>query len=386
MVRLTASDFYTFYRPCECGARVYLREQEEEELPPGPYEQVLRKLGARHEHSHLETFPEFVDLSFGTLDDREARTRKEIDQGTLVIYHGLLRTRHILGNTKCEVIGEPDFLILENDGYVIRDSKISRRVTEQDHPEILRQVELYGWLFQQMFGRPPLRLEVHSGTGDIVDIHYDGGTAALKVLRVILELKQRTSEPYSPVGWTKCSGCAFNHRCWSQAEKMRDVACIPRVDQGLALTLREQGIQTVDDLLGAFDEASLAEFRRPRGGKAQRVGKTAEYVLRMARCLSSGEEVVLQTPSIPDYPNYVMFDAEGLPPQLEELDKIYLWGLQVFGSEQGEYMPAVAGFGEEGDREGWECSSPTPRPFSTTTEISPSFTGTIMSDIALMPT
>ena len=48
-----------------------------------------------------------------------------------------------------------------------------------------------------------------------------------------------------------------------------------------------------------------------------------------------------------------MFDLEGLPPQLDELEKIYLWGMQVFGENPGKFMPAVAGFGEDGDREGW---------------------------------
>lgn len=48
-----------------------------------------------------------------------------------------------------------------------------------------------------------------------------------------------------------------------------------------------------------------------------------------------------------------MFDLEGMPPHLDELDKVYLWGMQVFGRTQSEFMPAVAGFGEDGDREGW---------------------------------
>ncbi len=49
-----------------------------------------------------------------------------------------------------------------------------------------------------------------------------------------------------------------------------------------------------------------------------------------------------------------MFDLEGLPPQLDQLEKIYLWGLQVYGAEPSEYLPATAGFGPDGDREGWQ--------------------------------
>ena len=48
-----------------------------------------------------------------------------------------------------------------------------------------------------------------------------------------------------------------------------------------------------------------------------------------------------------------MFDLEGLPPQLDETDKIYLWGTQVFGKDTGEFLPAVASFGVDGDQGGW---------------------------------
>jgi hypothetical protein len=40
-------------------------------------------------------------------------------------------------------------------------------------------------------------------------------------------------------------------------------------------------------------------------------------------------------PLIEQGPNYVMFDLEGMPPQLDELEKIYLWGMQVFGERPG---------------------------------------------------
>jgi predicted RecB family nuclease len=58
---------------------------------------------------------------------------------------------------------------------------------------------------------------------------------------------------------------------------------------------------------------------------------------------------------IPQALNYAIFDLEGLPPQLDELEKIYLWGLQVYGTEPSEYLGATAGFEPYGDREGWEA-------------------------------
>ena len=353
MIRLTASDFYTFLRPSKCESRIYLKQVGKEEAPPGPYEEVLFRLGERHEASHLVTFPDYVDLSEGTLEERERRTREAVEQDATLIYQAVLKTTYVLGGVEYEILGEPDFLIKEQDGYAIRDSKISRRITEKDHPEILRQLEIYGWLYEQTAGKPPVTLQVHSGTGDIVELPYEGGAAALQILEHIASLKIAESEPYSPVGWSKCGGCPFHGHCWPRAESNRDVALIHGVDQNLAAALKEQGITTVEELLGNFNEESLAEFQRPWGIRMQRVGRKAVSIIRMARALSNNEEIMIQLPSIPDYPNYVMFDLEGLPPQLDELEKIYLWGMKVFGQESSDFMPAVAGFGQEGDEEGW---------------------------------
>lgn len=354
MIRLTASDFYSFYRPSKCNGRIYLKRIGEEEAPPGPFEEVLQRLGERHERQHLETLGSFSDISVGNIDDRVRETIKQINGRALVLYQGLLMNKCFLGGVECEIAGEPDFLIFEGNGYVIRDSKLSLRITEKDHPEIFRQLELYGWLYEQMFGRSPLRLEVHGGNNDIVCLPYDKGVASLDLLQKLLAIKQSRSEVYEPVGWSKCNGCSFNPRCWPLAEKSLDVAIIPGVDQGLAIALHKEGVESINELLSKFDENRLAEFKRPWGDRIQRVGKKAESIFRMAECIVEAKEIILNTPKVPNCDNYVMFDLEGLPPHLDELEKIYLWGIQVFGEEQGKYIPAVAGFGEKGDAEGWK--------------------------------
>lgn len=353
-MRLTASDFYSFYRPARCELRVYLKAQGEEEAAPGPYREVLKRLGARHEQAHLATFPEVIDLSAQPEATRAERTVAEIQARAPVLYQPLLRVTTTLDRVECEVIGEPDFLIRVGGGYVIRDSKLSRRINENDHPEILRQLELYGWLFEQTIGQPPAGLQVHRGPGDIVGVAFDGGANALGVLAQILALKRAESEPYSPVGWSKCGDCGFHGRCWPQAEARGDVAMVEGVDQGTAIALREQGVETIEQLLETFDEERLAALEKPHGARTQRIGNRAASILRMANVMASGEETVLAAPDIRVCPNYVMFDLEGLPPQLDELDKIYLWGLQVYGDDPGEFLPATAGFGPDGDREGWE--------------------------------
>jgi len=42
------------------------------------------------------------------------------------------------------------------------------------------------------------------GDGQLVDIAYDGGDKARAALAQIIELRLLESEPYEPVGWTRC--------------------------------------------------------------------------------------------------------------------------------------------------------------------------------------
>jgi predicted RecB family nuclease len=86
----------------------------------------------------------------------------------------------------------------------------------------------------------------------------------------------------------------------------------------------------------------------------QRVGKAAASIILSARALQSKQPIALAPPAIPEHANFVMFDLEGLPPHLDELEKIYLWGLQVYGKTPSTFTAATAGFGAGGDRDGWE--------------------------------
>lgn len=159
-MRLSPSNIATYYRPSECELRVHLRERGEPESPPGDFRQLLSDLGDRHEQAHRATFPDVVDLSAGTEDVRLRRTRQEVLGGAPVLYQPFLRATTRLDGEECEVVGAPDFLIRIGNSrdYVIRDSKLAKRITETAHPEILRQLELYGWLYEHTFGRRPLGL------------------------------------------------------------------------------------------------------------------------------------------------------------------------------------------------------------------------------------
>lgn len=352
-MRLTATDIITRYRPNPCDLRLWLRHRGEPQRQPTEFEQVLYRLGDRHEREHLATLGACLDLSRLAEEQRIRKTSDAIAERVPVIYQAAFRICRTFATGEAEVVGYPDFLILDGDGYIVRDAKMARHIDEENHPEILLQVQMYGWMFEQCCGVPPKALQVFNGMKEIAPVAYDTRIAALASLDCLLKIKQRETEPYEPVGWSKCGPCGYNERCWNRAEANSDVALVPDVDQNLARTLNRIGVRTCGELLNRFDVVTLSDLKRPHGNREQRVGKRAERILLFAEAMEKREERILAAPAIPQLPNYAMFDLEGMPPYLDELDKIYLWGVQVFGEKPSQFMPAVSGFGPDGDREAW---------------------------------
>jgi predicted RecB family nuclease len=355
-MRLRATDVNRFYRPKPCDLRVFLGLTGVE--PAGEasrYEEVLRRLGERHELAHLTSFPDFLNLRAFPSTQRLTRTRTALQDGTGVLYQPLFTAAADLAGEPCEIVGEPDLILAVPGGHVVREVKLARRVGPKDHPEIGLQLQIYGWLYAQAVGRPPARLEVLTGADELTEVPHDPGTA-LEALADLVRLARAPEAPYAPVGWSKCSGCGYRERCWSRAEADQDVALVPGVDQGLARRLRAEGVERYPQLRERYDAARLAGVERASGEHLKRVGAaSAESILRHAAALVQDKEIWLHPPAVPDSERYVVFDLEGLPPQLEDLDKIYLWGLRVYGDRPGPYRPALAGFGPDGDREGWEA-------------------------------
>ncbi|NIM52471.1 MAG: TM0106 family RecB-like putative nuclease [Gemmatimonadales bacterium] len=352
-MHLSASDIYTHHRPSRCDLRIYLLHHGELEGRHSEYEEVLIRLGERHERAHLQSLTDVVLLDFGSREQRERLTRQAVADEQEVIYQPAFRSSLEIDGKRWEVVGDPDFLIRWGDGYIIRDCKIARRITHADHPEIHFQMELYGWLYERTFGEPPKTLEVYAGNGEIAELGYRGGTAALQELELIARIKLAEAEPYSPVGWSKCQDCGFHYLCWPRAEQRKDVALVYGVDQWIVHELRNEGIESYPALLERLDVAQLAEITKPSSKHTGKVGKRAPSIMRMAEALARDEEILIEPPSVPEHPNYVMFDLEGLPPQLEHDAIIYLWGMQVFGERPGKFSYALADFSSEGDKNGW---------------------------------
>src|ERR1017187_7755646 len=255
-MRIVASDLTALYLPSLCAGRVIHRVRGEDEAESTEFDKVLRELGRRHEHEHLVSLGTVVDLSRVPQEEGFTKTQEAIAARNAVIYQPAFRVTTVIDGIDCEVVGYPDFLILDGDGYIIRDSKMARRVDEDNHPEIIREVGLYAFLFEMVCGKEPKAVQVHSGTNAILDVPYDGGVAALEELRRIVALRETQDDLYEPVGWSKCGGCGFKEKCWETAEQSHDVALVPDVDQNLAIALHGIGVTSISQLLQSFDVRS----------------------------------------------------------------------------------------------------------------------------------
>jgi predicted RecB family nuclease len=338
-----ASEFHFYYRLKPCALRVFLRAQGFELEEPDAYHKLLERLGQRHERRHLATLGAYSDVG----GDADA-TRAAVANGERVIYQPGMRVVH---ETYGEIVGVPDFFIREDDGYVIRDCKLSRRFNEEDHAEIFRQLELYGWLYEQTFGTRPARLEAYMGDGQMQTVLYEPARA-LEVLAFIMGVKTG-KEPVDPIGWSKCLDCGFNAYVWGRAKERHDVALLPSVDLALAQALYADGITTYDELPKRHTADTLAEVRKRVGKRDVKVGKAAARILQEAEAHRSGNVIQLKALELKKAPNLVMFDVEGIPPHLEHAEKTYLWGLKVFGDKPSPHLAALAEVGADGDERGW---------------------------------
>jgi predicted RecB family nuclease len=121
--KIKPSYFYNLYRPSKCDLRLYLQLKGVEPAPSSAFEQVLFRLGQRHEKKHLSTFHEFTDLT----RQPSERTWDEIRKASPVIYQGELRAQVSMAGKVLDIVGIPDFMIKEGAGYFIRDCKIARQ-------------------------------------------------------------------------------------------------------------------------------------------------------------------------------------------------------------------------------------------------------------------
>jgi hypothetical protein len=108
-MRFRASNSYDFYRPSKCERRVALRYRGVPEAGRSEFEELLFRLGDRHEKAHLGTLPDAVDLSTPDDEARERDTLAAIRAGGPAIYQARFRAPIDIGGEISELVGASGF-------------------------------------------------------------------------------------------------------------------------------------------------------------------------------------------------------------------------------------------------------------------------------------
>jgi predicted RecB family nuclease len=114
-------------------------------------------------------------------------------------------------------------------------------------------------------------------------------------------------------------------------------------------------VDTIEDLVAWVQENSLSEFKAGN----RKVGKTSEKILREAHAFLQGPGTVVKLKELDfgDRDQWVMFDLEGLLPNLAEdtgYGEIFLWGMKIYKTDgDTEFIPVTAGPGIRDDEDAW---------------------------------
>jgi len=122
-----ASNPYDYYRPSKCERRVALRHRGVNESPRREFDDLLARLGASHATTHLDSLNGVKKLEGLDGESQERETLAAIRAGVPAIYQARFRVSLDLDGEQNDLVGLPDFLIRDGDGYIIRDSKLARR-------------------------------------------------------------------------------------------------------------------------------------------------------------------------------------------------------------------------------------------------------------------
>ena len=258
---LSSSAITLIYEPTECDKRTWLRDVAKlEPSEDGPFQKFNKEQGIRHEQLVVERLEgegyELVDIDGYENKAAFTDTVEAVGAGDKVVYQGMLEAEAEIAGKTVRIIGYPDFLIPDGDGWVIADAKLARGLFKDDGKErtdreaIFLQIRLYGWLFEQVFPGVGYSLSAYNGAGGIEEVEPDGGSSSLAKLATVLEIRSipEGDEPSELVGWSKCGPCGYKYHCWPVAEEQKALGLVIDIDKKLAPKLEAEGVTSYPEI------------------------------------------------------------------------------------------------------------------------------------------
>jgi len=278
---------------------VYSDPKQKQELPELAIK--LMEQGVLHEADYVK------DLKVEEVKDVDPKRAKEVtlklmEQGAEWIYQGLIEAK-INGDIWR---GRPDLLKkmpgqskFGNYLYIPIDVKSSKQI-KTDHGY---QLAFYAYVLEQVQGiRPDISKIVNKDKESLnFPITEEIITKMIARINLILDVLHG-KKPGNHLRST-CKQTPWGHMCLNDCEKSNDIALIYNVRETALNKLRENGIETVKDVIDLDPKA-------PQYGIAP---ATWQKLVLQARSLDKGDLIWLKKPKLEEGGYKIFFDIEGDP-------------------------------------------------------------------------
>ena len=225
-----------------------------------PFVQLLWERGTAYEKEVIEGLgAEFLDLSTLALDEKEAATHEAMEGRSPLIYNGRLSVD--------ELLGEPDLLRWEGNGYVAIDIKsgAGEEGASDDNGDDGKPKKTYGVQIA-LYTDILIRLGVSAGRyGYIWDIHgaekrYELdtplGPKTPSLWEIYIETRRLVERTLTDAGATRaalsspCKLCVWRSACLKVLKDSQDLTLLPELGRARRDALQQQ-FPTIGDLAQA---------------------------------------------------------------------------------------------------------------------------------------
>ena len=317
-VRLTASQLYSHL---SCPHRVAMDAAGDPALRDdvSPFVQLLWERGVAHERELITRLGvRCLDLSSLAGEAKESATREAIARREPLIYSGRLSVH--------ELLGEPDLLRLEHDGYVAIDIKsgAGREGADGEDEGRLRkhygvQLALYTDILEQMglsagrFGYIwdaqgiETRYDLAAPRGPRSACLWEHYLKARAAVRATLAAPQSST----PANSSACKQCVWRSCCFAQLKRAQDLTVLPELGRAARDALREE-FPTLRRLAQAdveqYIEGDRTPFAKVGARSLRRFHRRAALLLQ-----PDGQPYLTRAVSWPRVPVELFFDIETDP-------------------------------------------------------------------------
>ena len=293
-------------------------------IAPDPFEQLIMQSGIEHERAVLSTMGDFQ-----TATD-ETHTAELIAAHVPLIYQPKFKD-DILG-----VVAQPDFLILEDDGYRAVDAKLARSI--KDKPDVRIQLAVY-----QRVLKSKLHTKALLGAGES-DLISEKDLARASEFLADMRYLATSERPVAHYGATRCKACPYRGVCIPEFQAAEDLGQNYFVDVRAIPRLYDAGVSTLSTLQ-ASDADALPDVPYFKGEKKHKAVLHADALLNQKVIVLSKPAAIRGTP--------IHFDIETNPLAADALEEVYLWGFlpPPYGNDDFEYVWHDGG--ADNDRQAW---------------------------------